>query len=68
MDWDRVGGSWKRLKGRLRQRLGELTADEANIAAGRREEQVGELQEREHIPAEEAERRLDKKAEARGRD
>jgi uncharacterized protein YjbJ (UPF0337 family) len=63
MDWDRVGGSWKRIKGRLRERLGELTADESNIEAGRREQQVGELQEREQIPAEEAERRLDETVE-----
>jgi uncharacterized protein YjbJ (UPF0337 family) len=65
MDWDRVGGSWKRIKGRLRERLGELTADESNIEAGRREQQVGELQEREQIPAEEAERRVDETAEGR---
>jgi uncharacterized protein YjbJ (UPF0337 family) len=65
MDWDRIGGSWKRMKGRLRERLGELTADESNIEAGRREQQVGELQEREHIAAEEAERRLDDTADRR---
>jgi uncharacterized protein YjbJ (UPF0337 family) len=58
MDWDRLGGSWKRLKGRLRERLGELTRDSENVAAGRYEQRVGELQERDNIPAEEAERRL----------
>jgi uncharacterized protein YjbJ (UPF0337 family) len=59
MDWDRLGGSWKRIKGRLRERLGELTADEDNIDAGRHEQRVGELQEREGVPAEEAERRVE---------
>jgi uncharacterized protein YjbJ (UPF0337 family) len=58
MEWDRLGGSWRRLKGRLRERLGTLTHDPENIEAGRLEQLIGEVQERENISAEEAERRL----------
>jgi hypothetical protein len=36
-----------------------MTADEANIDAGRHEQRVGEIQERDGVPAEEAERRVE---------
>ncbi len=58
MDWERLGGNWKQFKGRLRERWGELTDDELNIAAGRREQLIGRIQERYGVTAEEAERQV----------
>jgi uncharacterized protein YjbJ (UPF0337 family) len=60
MEWDRLGGGWRRFKGRVRERLGELTSDPSNIAAGRREQRIGEIQQRDNISAEEAERRAER--------
>jgi uncharacterized protein YjbJ (UPF0337 family) len=58
MDWERLGGNWKQFKGRLRERWGKLTDDELNIAAGRREQLIGRIQERYGVTAEEAERQV----------
>lgn len=58
MDWERLSGNWKQFKGRLRERWGELTEDELNIAAGRREQLIGRIQERYGVTAEEAERQV----------
>jgi uncharacterized protein YjbJ (UPF0337 family) len=46
MDWNRVEGNWKQLKGRAKQQWGKLTDDDLTAAAGRREELVGKVQQR----------------------
>ena len=38
---DILEGKWKQLKGQVKQQWGELTDDELDKAAGRREEMVG---------------------------
>jgi uncharacterized protein YjbJ (UPF0337 family) len=45
MNWDRVKGNWKQLKGRLRAGWGKLTDDHLVALAGRREICAGRLQE-----------------------
>jgi uncharacterized protein YjbJ (UPF0337 family) len=45
MNWDRVMGNWKQLKGRVRAGWGKLTDDHLAAMAGRREICAGRLQE-----------------------
>jgi len=45
MNWDRVKGNWKQLKGRVRAGWGKLTDDHPTATAGRREICAGRLQE-----------------------
>ena len=59
MDWVQVKGNWNMLKGKLREKWGKLTDDDFEIAAGRRDQLVGRLQERYGYAKEEAERRVD---------
>ena len=45
MNWDRVKGNWKQLKGRVRAGWGKLTDDHLATMAGRRDICAGRLQE-----------------------
>jgi uncharacterized protein YjbJ (UPF0337 family) len=56
--WERIAGNWKEWKGRLRERWGEITDDEWNVIAGKREQLIGQLQQRYGITEEEAERQV----------
>jgi uncharacterized protein YjbJ (UPF0337 family) len=57
--WERIGGNWKEWKGRLRERWGEITEDEWNVIAGKREQLIGRLQQRYGISEEEAVRQVE---------
>lgn len=46
MDWDRVEGNWKQLKGKVVEQWGKLTDDEVDKIAGKREQLEGKIQER----------------------
>ncbi len=59
MNWDRIEGQWKQIKGRVRTEWGKLTDDEIDMIAGRKEELIGMLQERYGWARDEAERRVD---------
>lgn len=59
MDWMQVKGNWNVVKGKIREQLGKLTDDDLEVAAGRRDQIVGRIQERYGYAKEEAERRLD---------
>ncbi len=37
MNWDRVEGNWKQIKGRVQEQWGLLTDDDLDQIAGRRE-------------------------------
>jgi uncharacterized protein YjbJ (UPF0337 family) len=58
MNWDRFEGNWKSLSGKLKEHWGNLTDDDIEIVAGRREQLAGKLQERYGILKEEAEQQL----------
>ena len=45
-DWDRIGGSWKQVTGRLKEKWGKLTDDDLTQINGRRDQLEGKLQER----------------------
>jgi len=57
MNWDRVQGNWKQLKGRVRAGWAKLTDDHLTAIDARREICAGRLQEAYGIGKEEARRR-----------
>jgi uncharacterized protein YjbJ (UPF0337 family) len=59
MNWDRVQGNWKQLKGKVQEKWGKLTDDHVNAIGGKREVLAGKLQEAYGIGKEEAERQID---------
>lgn len=59
MDWNRVEGNWKQLKGRVKEKWGKLTDDDLDVVNGRREQLAGKVQERYGIAKDEAERQID---------
>ena len=46
MNWDRVEGNWKELKGKVQQKWGKLTNDDLDVIEGKRMELSGRLQQR----------------------
>jgi uncharacterized protein YjbJ (UPF0337 family) len=52
-------GKWKQLRGEIRQRWGELTDDEVDQIAGKRDKLAGILQERYGYTQLEAEQQID---------
>lgn len=46
MDWNRVEGNWKKLKGNIQEQWGKLTDDDLDQIAGQREQLEGRIQER----------------------
>ncbi|MGR3454378.1 CsbD family protein [Pseudooceanicola sp.] len=59
MNWDRIEGNWKQVKGQAREHWGKLTDDDVDQAAGRRDQLVGRVQERYGVAKDEAERQVD---------
>ncbi|HWP59436.1 MAG TPA: CsbD family protein [Candidatus Acidoferrales bacterium] len=59
MNWDRVSGQWKQLKGKAREKWGRLTNDELDVIAGKREQLIGKVQEKYGVAKDEAEREVD---------
>jgi uncharacterized protein YjbJ (UPF0337 family) len=46
MDWNRVEGNWKQLKGKVKEQWGKLTDDDLDVIAGNQEQLEGRLQQR----------------------
>jgi uncharacterized protein YjbJ (UPF0337 family) len=46
MDWNRVEGNWKQVKGKAKEKWGKLTDDDLNVIEGRRDQLEGKLQQR----------------------
>ena len=58
MNWDRIEGNWKQLKGKAKHKWGELTDDDLDKLEGRRDQLIGKIQERKGIARENAEREV----------
>jgi uncharacterized protein YjbJ (UPF0337 family) len=58
MNWERIEGNWKQLKGKVKAQWGKLTDDDFDVVNGRREELAGKLQERYGIAKDEADRQV----------
>ena len=60
MNWDRIEGQWKQLKGKVITQWGKLTDDDLDVIAGKREELAGRIQERYGVTREEAQKQVEK--------
>ena len=58
MNNDILAGNWKQFHGKMLEQWGKLTKDDLDVAAGRRDQIVGKLQERYGIAKDEAERQV----------
>ena len=58
MNWERIEGNWKQLKGKVIEQWGKLTDDDFDVVQGRREKLSGKIQERYGIARDEAERQV----------
>lgn len=58
MNWDRVEGNWKQLKGKVKEQWGKLTDDHLDQIAGNRDQLVGRIQEAYGIGKDDAERQV----------
>lgn len=59
MNWDRVEGNWKQLKGKVHQQWGRLTDDQIDQIQGDREMLTGKIQELYGITKEDAENQVE---------
>ena len=46
MDWNRVEGNWKQMKGKVKEKWGNLTDDDLTAINGQRDQLEGKIQER----------------------
>ncbi len=56
MNWDRIEGKWKQVKGSAKERWGKLTDDDLDVIRGKKDQL---LQERYGIAKEDAEKQID---------
>lgn len=58
MNEDRVKGNWMQFKGKIKEQWGKLTDDDLDVIAGKRDQLVGKIQERQGIAKDMAEKQL----------
>jgi uncharacterized protein YjbJ (UPF0337 family) len=46
MDWNRVEGNWKQIKGKVKEKWGNLTDDDLTAINGQRDQLEGKIQQR----------------------
>ena len=46
MDWNGVEGNWKQMKGKVKEKWGNLTDDDLTAVNGKRDQLEGKIQER----------------------
>jgi len=66
MNWDRVEGNWKQMKGAVREKWGKLTDNDLEQIAGKKDQLVGRIQERYGISREVAQEQADQWAQTAG--
>jgi uncharacterized protein YjbJ (UPF0337 family) len=59
MDWNRVEGNWKQMKGAVKQQWGKLTDDDLTQINGSQEKLEGIIQERYGIARDETRKQID---------
>lgn len=58
MNWERIQGNWKQVKGKAIENWGKLTNDDLDVVEGRREQLAGKIEERYGVAKEEAEKQV----------
>jgi uncharacterized protein YjbJ (UPF0337 family) len=58
MNWDIVKGNWKQFRGRVKEQWGDLTDDDLDRIAGKRDQLIGRIQEKYGISKDEANTRI----------
>lgn len=46
MDWNQIEGNWKQVKGKIKEKWGDLTDDDLTKIQGKRDQFEGTLQQR----------------------
>jgi uncharacterized protein YjbJ (UPF0337 family) len=59
MDWNRVEGNWKEMKGKVREQWGKLTDDDLDVIAGKQDQLEGRLQQRYGYAKDQAKKEVD---------
>jgi uncharacterized protein YjbJ (UPF0337 family) len=59
MDWNRVEGNWKQLRGKVKEKWGNLTDDDLDRVAGQRDQLEGIIQERYGVAKDQARKDVD---------
>jgi uncharacterized protein YjbJ (UPF0337 family) len=59
MDWNRVEGNWKQVKGQVKEKWGKLTDDDLDVVAGKRDQLEGKIQERYGIAKDQVQKDID---------
>ena len=59
MNKDIIEGKWEQLKGKAKEKWGELTNDDWDVIAGKRDQLAGRIQERYGRTKDEAEKEVD---------
>ncbi len=58
MNWERIGGNWKQVTGKAKEKWGKLTDDDMDVVAGRRNQLAGKIQKRYSVAKEETEEQV----------
>ena len=59
MDWNRVEGNWKQVKGKVKEKWGNLTDDDLTTINGKRDQLEGNIQERYGLAKDQVKRDVD---------
>jgi uncharacterized protein YjbJ (UPF0337 family) len=59
MDWNRVEGNWKQVKGKVKEQWGKLTDDDLAYINGKRDQLEGKIQERYGIAKDQVRKDID---------
>lgn len=59
MNWDTIKGQWMQLKGKVKEKWGDLTDDDLDSISGKKDQLVGKLQERYGYARDKAEKEAD---------
>lgn len=58
MNWDQIQGNWKQAVGKVKEQWGQLTDDDLDVVAGRRDQLAGKIQERYGVALHDAEKQI----------
>jgi uncharacterized protein YjbJ (UPF0337 family) len=58
MNWDIVEGNWKQFKGKVKEQWGNLTDDQLDVIAGKRDGLSGKIQESYGLGKDEVEKQI----------